>query len=264
MSATAGRIVRMQSPGESDLGPVSPELALIDPDLARSARERLPDPPPVGPESSFKTLSPRSPSDPPRSSRCPAVSSRRPCPQPHARRRFRLGLLTSAAGIVALGVLVTLIIGRDEQPTVRTQQTQSVAAALSPTAPTPTQPSRSAATPTTSAPATSTPTPHPGPGARDRGSRANVRLGLVPGRSGLRVPAVPGRRARLPSARGRSPTRASRSLATGGPPARAAAGNLPLVCMDDLQAHKSPVDQADGERKTRDRQGADSDLHAAR
>ena len=28
-----------------DLGPVSPELALIDPELARAARERLPDPP---------------------------------------------------------------------------------------------------------------------------------------------------------------------------------------------------------------------------
>ena len=70
-----------------------------------------------------------------------ASSSRFRSSQPAPRRRrIRLGLLTSAAGVIALGVLLTLVVGREEQPVRRAQQTQSVAAAVSPTKATVTQP----------------------------------------------------------------------------------------------------------------------------
>jgi hypothetical protein len=154
MSAT-GRIVRMHTPGESELGPVSPELALVDPELARSARELLPDPPrPVAFAAQPALVEPRRirvepVPEPPRAPR--------PAPTPR-RRRFRLGLLTSAAGVVALGVLLALIVGRGEPPALRTQPTQSVAAAVSPTEPTPTQPRSSVTTPTATTPTATTPT----------------------------------------------------------------------------------------------------------
>ena len=89
--------------------------------------------------------------------------------------------------------------------------------------------------------------------SRERCSRTDVCLGHFPGRSGIRVPAVPGRRAHLPSARRRRETRTSGSLAASWPPSRPAAGELPLVRVDDLQGHESPVEEADGERKARDR-----------
>jgi hypothetical protein len=91
---------------------------MVDPELGRAARERLPDPP-------------------------RPILAAEPAPP---RRRIRLGLLSSAAGVAALGVLLTLVVGRQERP-ARRAQTQSVAAAVSPTN----------SAPTTTAPATSTP-----------------------------------------------------------------------------------------------------------
>jgi hypothetical protein len=71
-------------------------------------------------------------------------------------------------GVIGLGVLLTLVVGREEQPLRRAQQTQSVAAAVSPTtatvtqpeptATTPAKPARTTPTPTTPTPTTSTPT----------------------------------------------------------------------------------------------------------
>ena len=173
MSATGG-IVRMPSPAEigaggnvvplrtgsapvdqtqpgpaSALGPVSPELALVDPELRQAARELLPD------------LPRRAPVASPPVERTPRIVEPVPELAP-PRRRSRLGLLSSAAGVLALGVLLTLVVGREELPFRRAQQTQSVAAAVSPTTATVTQPDRPATTPakpagTTTTPATSTP-----------------------------------------------------------------------------------------------------------
>jgi len=147
----------------TELGPVSPELALIDPELARAARERLPDPPrPVPLAEQPVRVEPR------RSSLEP-VPVLEPAPP---RRRVRLALLASAAGVIALGVLLALVVGREGQPARDAQQTQSVSAALSPpkatiteperTTPTPVKPAKPAGTsttPTTSAPSHATAVP---------------------------------------------------------------------------------------------------------
>ena len=150
-------------PVEPELGPVSPELALVDPELARAARERLPDPPRPVPFVIQDGVVPVAEQ--------PAVVERlrrlEPIPEPASepaprRRRIRLGLLASAAGVIAVGVLLTLFVVREEQPARRAQQTQSVAAAVSPPKATPTQPKPSATTPakpagTSTTPATSGP-----------------------------------------------------------------------------------------------------------
>ena len=150
-------------PVEPELGPVSPELALVDPELARAARERLPDPTrpiPVVIQDAVAPVAER-----------PAVVERlrrlEPIPEPASeppprRRRIRLGLLAPAAGVIAAGVLLTLFVGREEQPARRAQQTQSVAAAVSPPKATPTQPKPSTTTPakptgTSTTPASSAP-----------------------------------------------------------------------------------------------------------
>ena len=175
MSAT-GDIVRMPSPDEiaadgsgvsfrhgsppvePELGPVSPELALVDPELARAARARLPDPPPPVPVVIQDAVAPVAEQ--------PAVVERlrtfEPIPEPASepaprRRRIRRGLLASAAGVIAVGVLVTLFVGREEQPARDAQQTQSVAGTVSPPAVTPTQPKSSATTPAKPAGASTTP-----------------------------------------------------------------------------------------------------------
>jgi hypothetical protein len=70
---------------------------------------------------------------------------------------MRLGLLASAAGVVAVGVLLTLFVGREQQPARDAQQTQSVAGTVSPPAVTPTQPKSSATTPAKPAGASTTP-----------------------------------------------------------------------------------------------------------
>jgi hypothetical protein len=150
-------------PVEPELGPVSPELALVDPELARAARERLPDPPRPVPVVIQDAVAPVAEQ--------PAAVERlrrlEPIPEPASeppprRRRIRLGLLASAAGVIAAGVLLTLFVGREEQPDRRAQQTQSVAAAVSPPEASPTQPKPAATTPakpagTSTAPATSGP-----------------------------------------------------------------------------------------------------------
>ena len=108
----------------SELGPVSPELALVDPELGRAARKLLPEPlhetpvdtqvapGPVAEDSAFVerlrgSLEPISDPAPPR-------------------RRARLGRLASAAGFVALVVLGALLIGRERGPDP--PQTQSARA----------------------------------------------------------------------------------------------------------------------------------------
>ena len=127
----------------SELGPVSPELALVDPELARAARERLPDP--------RRPIAVAEPAVAEPAAVEPAVvepavvehlqSSVEPAPElSQTRRRRRLGLLASAAGIIALGVLLTLLVGRDELTGRQAQQTQSVAAAVSPSVATVTKP----------------------------------------------------------------------------------------------------------------------------
>jgi hypothetical protein len=85
-----------------------------------------------------------------------------PIPEPASepaprRRRIRRGLLASAAGVIAVGVLVTLFVGREEQPARDAQQTQSVAGTVSPPGVTPTQPKSSATTPAKPAGASTTP-----------------------------------------------------------------------------------------------------------
>ena len=57
------------------------------------------------------------------------VSVLEPAPR---RRHVRLALLASAAGVIALGVLLTLVVGREGRPARDAQQTQSVATAVSP------------------------------------------------------------------------------------------------------------------------------------
>jgi hypothetical protein len=128
----------------SELGPVSPELALVDPELARAARERLPDP--------RRPIAVAEPAVAEPAVVEPAVvehlpSSVEPAPElAPPRRRRRLGLLASAAGIIALGMLLTLLVGRDKLTGRQAQQTQSVAAAVSPSVATVTKPEPAATT----------------------------------------------------------------------------------------------------------------------
>jgi hypothetical protein len=117
MSTTGGGVTS----AVRELGPVSPELALVDPDLARLARELMSDPavPSVTEHSIFierlrTILEPVPDLDPPR-------------------RRARLGRLASAAGFAGLVVVVTLLVGREKGPPPRQQPTGSVASAVSPT-----------------------------------------------------------------------------------------------------------------------------------
>ena len=130
--AAGGNVIPLRHgalPVEPELGPVSPELALVDPELARAARERLPDPPPPVAVAEQAAVVQR------------LRSSLEPIPEPAPRRRrIRFGLLFSAAGVIALGVLLTLFVGREERRDARAQRTQSVAAAVSPSVATPTEP----------------------------------------------------------------------------------------------------------------------------
>jgi hypothetical protein len=158
---TGGSVVPLgheSPPVEPDLGPVSPELAMVDPELARAARARLPDPPRPVPVAA-RALVERLPS-----------SLERAVELPPPRRRIRVGLLSSAVGVLALGVLLTLFVGRERLPGRRAQGTQSVAAAVSPSVGTHTQPAATApagpdnpvgtsTTPATSAPVHATEVP---------------------------------------------------------------------------------------------------------
>jgi hypothetical protein len=78
---------------DADLGPISPELALIDPELARRARELLPEP--------------RERARPPRPAPSPAavleLPAPEPAPEPELRRRRWPRALLLAAAIFAAG-----------------------------------------------------------------------------------------------------------------------------------------------------------------
>lgn len=109
------------------LHPISPELALIDPDLARAARELLPDRPrfaarPAVPALTEETVVVERVPD--RLEPVPETSRPRP-----RRRRVRL---LAAAGLIALGALLTLVVGRERSPAPVQQQTQAVSGTTSP------------------------------------------------------------------------------------------------------------------------------------
>jgi hypothetical protein len=94
-SASATERLEAVPAGAADLDPISPELALIDPDLARQARELLPEP--------REWPTPRATSAPQ-----PAVDEPRPAPPPEpelepARRRRWAWTLVVAALIFAAG-----------------------------------------------------------------------------------------------------------------------------------------------------------------
>lgn len=117
-----------------ELGPVSPELALIDPELARAARELLPDrsqPTPVHTHLAVAPVAEESAFVERLRSGLEPVPDLAP-----PRRRVRLArLVSAAAGLVAVTVVVTLLVGRERGPAPRQQQTQSVASAVSPSTP---------------------------------------------------------------------------------------------------------------------------------
>jgi hypothetical protein len=105
-----------------ELQPLSPELALVDPELARAAREILPDLPRGGGHAVLPAF------DEPRKGLEPIADLRRPHP------RARSSRLLSAAGLIAVGVLLTLLIGRESSPAPIRQQAQSVTRAVPPAA----------------------------------------------------------------------------------------------------------------------------------
>jgi hypothetical protein len=109
------------TPGSSELGPISPELVLVDPELAHAARAMLPDVPSpvVSPETPSRALPPRPATavDVPgqsefverlRSGIEPVAEEPPPAP------RRRVGLLTATACIGAAALLVVVL--RHESP----------------------------------------------------------------------------------------------------------------------------------------------------
>ncbi len=193
-----------------ELYPISPELALIDPELARAARALLPDRPrfaavPVPlDEVVFDEVAlverldgsfAAGPSGPPR-------------PTPHSGRAARPGRRADAAGRACSdsdpGLAADSVGCRCRARRSHTQHAEPA-----------------------------------GPEARDvcalrarscsSAARADVRLGCRARVIRLRVPAVPERRADLSSTRRAAETRTSGPLAAGRPTARARAGRLPLV-----------------------------------
>jgi hypothetical protein len=116
----------IERPIPVELHPISPELALVDPELARAARALLPDLPHGGAHAVVPTF------DELRGGFEPVADVHRP------RRR---GRLLSAAGLVAVGVLLTLLTGRESGSAPVQKQAKSVADAVSP----PSKPATSAA-----------------------------------------------------------------------------------------------------------------------
>jgi hypothetical protein len=114
-----GVVIRLpiERPTPVELDPISPELALVDPELARAARALLPDLPHGGAHAVVPAL------DEPRSGLEPVADVPRP------RRR---GRLLSAAGLIAVGVLLTLFTGRESGSAPVQQHAKSVADAVSP------------------------------------------------------------------------------------------------------------------------------------
>jgi hypothetical protein len=108
------RSVAPLRPVAFELHPISPELALVDPELARAARELLPDPP------RGHALVPAALE--------PIADLHRPRP------RARPSRLLSAVGLIAVGALLTLLIGRESGPAPILQQAQSLTRAVPPPA----------------------------------------------------------------------------------------------------------------------------------
>ena len=106
------RAVAALRPVAFELHPISPELALVDPELARAARALLPDLP------RGHALVPAALE--------PIADLRRP--------RTHRGRVVSAAGLIALGALLTLLIGRETGPAPARQQAQSLTRAVPPPA----------------------------------------------------------------------------------------------------------------------------------
>ena len=219
----------------TELGPVSPELALIDPELARAARVAAARPTSAG--SARRTT--RRPSSPV----APLTHRLRPLEPAPRRRRVRLALLASAAGVIALGVLLTLFVGREGRTRPRRAADSIGRARRLPAE----GHGHRAEAHNTHARQTGEAGRHVndacdvGPVPRVRSSRADVRLGRSPGCSCVRVPAVPGRGARLSHARAGSPPRVARPMAAERTPTRASPWKLPLVRVDDFQAHQPAV-----------------------
>ncbi len=113
-----------------ELGPISPELALVDPELGRAARELLPDLPratPIGTRAAVPVVS----EQPARAEQLQGSLERIPHLVPR-RRRVSLGRLLPAVALVALGVLLTLFVGRETGPLPPEPQTPSVGGAALP------------------------------------------------------------------------------------------------------------------------------------
>lgn len=119
------------SPGDADLGPISPELALVDPELARRARELLPEPreqprarPPVAAGPVFELRPPEAPA-PPTGAEIP-----------ERRRRWPRVLLLAAAIFAAGGASGTVLRTEDAGPPATALEVRADA----PQPPTPTRP----------------------------------------------------------------------------------------------------------------------------
>ena len=153
---TGASVVRLRAEPQTELGPVSPELALVDPELAHAARELLRDAPQSAAVGMREVVAPAPSEESPWVERPPRRLEPAPAPAPTLpRRRGRLRLLASASGVLALGVLLTLVVGREERETPSARQAQSVAAAVSPPSATVTRPERTSTAP--AAPAATSP-----------------------------------------------------------------------------------------------------------
>lgn len=86
------------SPGDAEFGPISPELALVDPELARRARELLPEP-----------------QERPRARRPVApMPAPEPAPEPEARRRRWTRILVVAIVIFVAGAASGTLLGNHQ------------------------------------------------------------------------------------------------------------------------------------------------------
>ena len=214
-----------------ELQPISPELALIDPELARAARELLPDrprfaaypavhPAPTVAEQAVVADRPRDRLEP--VGRADLPSS--PPPPPRPPRLRRRSDRARGAGDT----------GRRSRARPRSPSAADSGDFRSRF----TRPERCASPEDREACDLRRP-------ARSSRARADVRLGRDSRSGCLRVPAVPERRTHLPSARGEAATRAPRPLAAGWSPARAPAGRLPLVRLARLEPNEAPGGRCD-------------------
>ena len=238
----------------SALGPVSPELAMVDPELRQAALELLPDlPRPVPQPVAMKG---------PWSCPCPASSSR-------SRSSHRLAAAADSVCSRRLPASSRSAYCSRWSSVARSSPSDALGRLNRSQPPFPQRPLRSPSRAhcTTPEPPPLQPRPPslPPPLRRRRPPRPFTRAQFGGRRSSGSLPRTQrhtssscSRAASASSERAstRRETRTSGSLAASGPPSRPAAGELPLVRVDDRQGHESPVDEADGERKARDREEA--------